>query len=57
MSEEELKNSVPADEYTDTLGYMEQQSAGFWLICILIAGCGLAGLYIVLVEVLSWYGE
>ncbi len=52
MSEEDLKDYVTEDQYADTLGLMKQQSAGWWLIGIIIAGCGLAGLYIAITEVL-----
>lgn len=54
MSEEDLKDYVTEDEYADTLGLMKQQSAGWLVIYIIIAACGLAGLYIGITEVLRW---
>lgn len=57
MSEEDLKNYVSEDEYADTLGYLKQQSAGFWLITVIIACGGLVGLYIALMEVLNRQSE
>ena len=54
MTEDELKEIVPEDQYSDTLGYMEKQSAGFWLIAIIVAIAGLAALFIIITEALEW---
>lgn len=54
MTEQQLKEKIPEGEYADTMGYLQQQSLGFWLIAIVTALCGLAGVYIVINEVLSW---
>ena len=48
MTEEELKEVVPEDQYTDTLGSMKQKSAGFWLIALIVAIGGLAALYVII---------
>jgi hypothetical protein len=50
MTEDELKDVIPEDQYTDTLGLMKQQSAGFWIIAIIVAIGGLAALYVVITE-------